>query len=147
MPVLVMRHQECVPARCVLGDDAQGPPLARAADPERHRVLQWLRLAPGVAQLEVAAIERRRLLRPEAAADAARLVQHVHPLADPREGDPVLVVLELVPRCAEAELEPSAGDVVDGRGHVREHGRVPVGDTDDDHPAANPRRVRRHGRQ
>jgi hypothetical protein len=61
----------------------------------------------------VAPFERRAVLGPESADDVAGLVEHVHSLADAREPDPVLLVLELVPGGAEAELKPPARDVVD----------------------------------
>jgi len=43
-----------------------------------------------------------------------------------RQRDAVGVALLLVPAGTKAELEPAAGDDVDGGGHVGQHGRVPV---------------------
>ena len=61
-----------------------------------------------------------------------------------RGRNPVLLVLELEPGGAHPQLEPAAGDVVDRRGHLRDHGRMPVRHAQDEHPAANAVRVRRH---
>jgi hypothetical protein len=92
----------------------------------------------------VPALEGRRLLRPEAAHDPAGFVEHVHPHADAREGNAVLLVLQLEPRRAHAELEPPARDVVDGGGHLRHDGRMPVRHAEHEHPAADAARVGRH---
>jgi hypothetical protein len=128
----------------VLGDDPQRAALAGPSDDERQVLLDRLRLEPSVLQLEMLALERRRLLRPEAPHDPARLVEHVHPHADARKWDSVLVVLELEPGGAHSELQPPAGHVVDRRGHLRHHRGVPIGHAQDEHRAANAARVSRH---
>src|SRR5215208_537735 len=120
VPVLVDVAVEGVPDVAVLGDGPERPALAGPADDKRQVVLDRLRLEASVLQLEVPALERRRLLRPEAPHDPARLVEHVHPYADARKRDSILVVLELEPGGPHPELQP---------------------------PAAHASRVRRHGRQ
>ena len=92
----------------------------------------------------MASFERRAMVRPETADDVAGLVEHVHSLADARERDPVLLVLELVPGGPEAELEPPARDVVDRRRLVRDDGGMPVRDAEDDHAATQPSRAGSH---
>ena len=144
VPVLVHVAVEHVPDIAVLGDDPQRPPFTRAADHKRQVLLHRFGLAASVLQLEVLALERRRLLRPEAPHDPAGLVEHVHPHADARERDAVLVVLQLEPGGAHPELQPATEYVVDRGGHLRHHGRMSVGHTKHQHPAPNPARVRRH---
>src|ERR671910_32917 len=144
VPVVIEVAVKRVPDVAVLGHDPQGAALAGAADYQRQGVLHRLRLEPRVLQLEVLALERRRLLRPQAPHDPTGLVEHVHADADPRERDAVLVVLELEPRRPHPELEPAIRDVVDGRGHIRDHRRVPVGHPEHEHAAAHAARVRRH---
>ena len=144
VPVVLEVAVEAVPDVAVLGDDPQRPALARAADHERQVLLQRLGLHLGVLELEVLALEAEPLLRPEAAQDVTGLVEHVHSHADAREGDPVLLVLDLVPGGAHPQLEPAARDVVDGGRHVRDDGRVAVGHAQHEHPAAHLARLRRH---
>src|SRR5215208_5206523 len=104
-------------------------------------LLDRLRLEAGVLQLEVPALERRRLLGPEAAHDPAGLVEHVHPHADARKWDAVLLVLQLEPRRAHAQLESSARYVVDRGGHLGDQRRVPVGHAEDEYGAPQAARL------
>jgi hypothetical protein len=56
-------------------------------------------------------------------------------------------VLVLGPAGPDAELEPAAGQVVDGRRHLRQHARVPVGVAGDRAADAHPLGQRRHAGQ
>src|SRR5207247_3290868 len=67
-----------------------------------------------------------------AADDLELLREKLHSDGSLREGKPVRAVLALVPAAADAELDPSARDVVDGHCGAGEHRRVPEGDGRDE---------------
>ena len=77
-----------------------------------------------------------------------------HASAEPLEPFPhgvernaVLAVLVLLPARAQAEHEAAAGHVVDGRGHLREHGRVAIRVAGDQRADADARHGRGQGRE
>jgi hypothetical protein len=87
------------------------------------RRLQRLGLTTRVAQLVVASVEGGGLLRPQRLHDRGGLAEHREALPERREWDPVLLVLELVPRAAHAQLNATAGHVVDGDGQASTAGQ------------------------
>jgi 3-hydroxyisobutyrate dehydrogenase-like beta-hydroxyacid dehydrogenase len=109
------------------GHGAQRTLPAAAADRDRRvRLLHWFRLAPGLGEPDVAAGERGDGLAQQQHDGLDTLVEPVEPLPQGRQVDAVGVALHLVPPGAQAEFQPSAGDDVDGSGHVGQHRRVPV---------------------
>ena len=64
----------------------------------------------------------------QAAEDGDALLQLVHAGADGREVDAVGLVLDLGPAGADPHRRPPAGDEVDGRDRLGQHGRVAVAD-------------------
>jgi 3-hydroxyisobutyrate dehydrogenase-like beta-hydroxyacid dehydrogenase len=101
--------------------------LPAPADGDRRvRPLHRLRFAPCVGELDVLPGERGGGLAQQADDGLDALVEAVEPLAQRRQVDPVCVALHLVPRRAQAQFQPAAGDDVHGRGHVGQHRRVPV---------------------
>jgi hypothetical protein len=135
-----------VPDIGVLGDDAEQPSLAAAADDNRKPGLKRLGPEAGLPQGIVASAEGDCLLRPEPAEDFAGLCEPVHPFSDGWQRDPILLLGVVVPGCAEADLEPATRDLVDRRGHGGEERRMPVDDPVDQGGAADPLRAGRHGR-
>ena len=113
--------------------------LAAAADADRRvRLLRALRLVAGVLELVVLAVEGRGLLGEQAGQHLAGLLEAVEALLDAAELDAVGAGLLLVPAGADAELEPAVGDDVERRGHVGQHGGMPVVDAGDQHADAQP---------
>ena len=64
------------------------------------------------------------VLGPRPDDDLDLLGEELEPLFRVEEREPVLDVLALVPACAHPDVDASAGDVVDGDGHPREHARM-----------------------
>src|SRR5690348_4380537 len=125
-PVLRAGH-DGVPLLGPAGHRAQGALLAAAADGDRRvGPLDRLRLASRVGERDVSPAERRDRLAQQADDGLDTLVEPVEPLTQRRQFDAVGVALHLVPPGAQADLQPSPGDDVHGRGHVRQHRRVPV---------------------
>ena len=118
-------HERHVPAVGVARRDAQRAALATAADPDREPRLQRAWLVARLAEGEPAALERGDLVV-EQAADACRaLLELVHARTDARKVDPIGVVLDLGPAGSEPDRGPAAGQEVDRRDRLGEHGRVP----------------------
>ena len=69
----------------------------------------------------VAALEVDGALPQQRADDREGLLEPRHAMV---EGEPEGAVLDLVPARAQAEHEPPAADLVDGRGELREDGRL-----------------------
>ena len=88
------------------------------------------------------AIEGEGPVRPRAQDHLQLLLEDVHPLARRREGEPVGLVLALVPTGAEPELHPAVRDVVGGDDRLGQHRRVAEGRGRDERPQAQ---RRRHG--
>jgi 3-hydroxyisobutyrate dehydrogenase-like beta-hydroxyacid dehydrogenase len=106
---------------------AQRALLAAAADRDRRvRLLDRLRLAPGLGELDVPAAERGRGLAQQPDDGLHALVEPVEPLLQRWQVDPVRVAFHLVPSSPEAEFQSAARDDVDGCGHVGQHRRVAV---------------------
>ena len=102
--------------------------LAGAADHDRRmRLLQRLRQAHRVGHGVVLAVHRRLRLREHAADDLAGLVERVEAAGHGLEVDAEVLVLELEPAGADAEVEAAAADVVERRRHLRGDARVAVG--------------------
>src|SRR6266545_6086157 len=98
----------------VLRDELERDLLPRSADPDRRmRLLYGLGLVDCPADLVVAALERRLVLRPHRFDDLQRLAQHAQPFR--RVGILVAVgtVLVVVPARADAEDEPAMAHHVD----------------------------------
>ena len=106
----------------------QRPLLAAAGDQDRQPVLQRRRLVGRVGQLEVPALEGRSARRGAATATTATVSsKRSDRSAGRQQVDAVGEVLVDLPAGAEPGDRAAAADVVDGRDHVRDHGRVPVG--------------------
>jgi hypothetical protein len=129
----------------VLGDDPQGALLSGAADHQRQSRLERRRFQLRVVEPVVLAVEAEAILGPEPAHYPTRLIEHVHPHAEPRERDSVLPVL-FEPGGADAVLSPTARDVVDRGRNLGGHRRVPVGDAGHENRDAHTRCLRRHRR-
>ncbi len=71
--------------------------------------------------------------------DLEGVLQQVEALCRRRERDPEFLVFLLEPGCAERQLEPTVGRVVDRHGLGRQHGRVPVGGPGDEQAEPDPR--------
>jgi hypothetical protein len=131
----VHSQREPVSVVGVARHEAKRPLLPAAAD-EDARPAGLDRAGPverGVDPVE-APLERRPLLGEHPSADRERLVQAVHPLADPREVEAVALVLRLVPGRPDPQDRPAARDDVQ-RGHgLGEKRRVAVGDAGDQRP-------------
>ena len=84
------------------------------------RLLQRLRLRRRILEDVVVAAEVDARLRPEPVHELELLGEHGEADARLREREAVGAVLALHPAGAEAELDPSAGDMVGGRDGVRE---------------------------
>jgi len=105
----------------VLRGDAQGHLLAASGDPERDALLLHRQRSHDRAlDLEVAAIEGRRALRPGLPHDLHALIEHAQPVADLGEAVAVGVPLVLVPAAADAHLDAAARHVVDRGCDLRE---------------------------
>src|SRR5438093_6353897 len=108
------------------GRRAQRELLAGATDPQRQPLLDGLRLAAGVMQLEELAVEVRYVFGEQRADALDALVEHAKPNGHGRERDAVRVVFTLVPAAPETEHDAPTGEVVESCHRVREHRRVPV---------------------
>src|SRR5204863_9620275 len=95
--IRVGREERYVPTVGMTGRRAQRELLARATDPQRQPLLDGLRLAPGVMQLEELAVEVRYAFGEQRADALDALVEHAKPNGHGRERDAVRVVLTLVP--------------------------------------------------
>src|SRR5439155_4334552 len=134
-----------VPAVGVPRRRAQRELLARAADPERQPLLDGLRLAAGVTQMEELAVEVGDVLGEQRAYALDPLVEHAEPNGDGWKRDAVRVVLALVPSAAEAEHDASTGEVVEGGHGVREHGGMAVAHRVHEASAGHPLGLEREG--
>src|SRR3954468_3766517 len=121
-----------VPHVGVLRDDAQQRGRAAADEHRRARPLNGLGIAERAFEPEVLAVDVERLGRgPEAPDDRARLGQGTDGVLLIVERQPVGLVLAPRQRMtrprrgADPEVEPTTGDDVDGRRHLREHRRRP----------------------
>ena len=116
-----------VPALGVSRGDARDDLRAAAADDDgRMRLLHRLGFGDRVLDLVEASLVGGTLLRPQRDEHAARFVQH--PRARRHIGHRHAQAPEriLIPSGAEADLEPTLRDVVDGRGDLREERGMPV---------------------
>src|SRR5581483_5843392 len=138
---LVGGDERYVPAVGVACRDAQRALLATAADPDRQLALHRLRLAVGVAQREVFALEVHGVLAQQQADAPHGFFEDVEPDAVGRERDAVRLVLVERPAGAETELRATAAQMVDGGDRVGEHGGVPVAGAVDERSAADAARV------
>ena len=120
----------------------QRPALSSAADADRRvGQLQGLRIAPGILQPDIAAAQGGGLVRQQPDDGLAPFLERVEALTQGGvEIDPVRGRLLFVPSGADAQLEPAARDDVEGRGHLRQHRRMPVGHAGHEHPHAQPLR-------
>ena len=105
-----------VPGVAVPGDD---PQHARAVCAKRQgwpRPLNGAGPKRGIAQTVVSALMACELVAEQAVHDLEGLFEAVDQLTPPWEGQPVHLMLWLVPACPESQLEPSARDVVHSDG-------------------------------
>ena len=86
-------------------------------------------------------------VREERPDDAERRLEPVEPFDDRRERDPERDVLRIVPAGAEADDESTAGDVVEDRQLLGQHGRVTEGGRQDGDPQPFPGNVVGQGSQ
>src|SRR5438067_7894586 len=129
-----------MPGVGVTGDDRQHQLFPAGTDPDgRVRSLDGFRVIARPCQLVVPSLEGGTVLRHQQADDLHALLQSLGPLPERWEGDPQLLVFRLVPGGAQAELEPAAGDVVDGDGLVRQNRWVAERDPGYKHPEPDPR--------
>src|SRR5690349_17932416 len=92
-------------------------PLTTGADPQRWiRLLDWLRIADRLAHRVVATFEGSARMGPQRSQDLQRLTQA--PNAMIQALNAIHLVLGLRPRGSDAELQSSAGEVVDRDGDL-----------------------------
>src|SRR5438132_787753 len=135
-----------VPAVRILGRRPERALLALAADPDGQTLLDGLRIAARVVEVEVLALEVRDGLIEEHAQDLHRFLEMILADADPLEGDAETLVLVLMPARADAQLAAAAREVVDGADGLGEHARVPVVDADHERTDLHMLGVERDGR-
>ncbi len=123
-----------------------------ADDDRRVRALDGLGVAERTGEVEVGAVEVERLgLGPQPADDRAGLGEALHGVVEVVEGQAVRVVLAPGQRVAgararaDAEVEPAAGDDVDGRGDLGQHRGRPEAVARHEQPEAQPVRLRGEG--
>ena len=120
------RRRSCATSRSVLRSPL--PPM-RICGPRR---LDRRRAADRLVEPVVLALVRPVVVAPHLEADLHRLLQPLEALADRRERHAEPEVLALVPRRADAELGPAAGEHVE-RGHrLGQQPRVAVGHAGDE---------------
>ena len=112
--------------------DRQHPRTA-AADHQR-RSPRGRREQHGVVHAAVPSVERDAFSREQPADDLERLLE---PRDAVIERHTERVELRSVPSCPEAEDETSAADLVDRRGHLREHGRLVEAGARDQRPQSD----------
>ena len=116
-------------------------PRPRAADGVRGRPgtstgFGW---NSGLADRTRCAVERPAVrLAPQAVQDRQLVLHQVRALLDRRERQPELAVLELVPAGADADLDPAAAHLIDGRHDLGEDARVPERDRRHQHAQTDP---------
>src|SRR5207342_2494409 len=99
--------------------------LAASRDPQWNAiVLQRFRLNYRTVHLIVLAIERHRPVAPGIAHDLHALVEPAQPHTGRRKAVTVCTPLVFVPTAADAHLDATAGNDVDGSGHLRQIDRV-----------------------
>jgi len=125
MSVFGGRVVVAVPPVRILSDDAEGAPLAPAADhQDRWRV--GYGDTKGIFDAVVRAGEGRRAALPERRDDRSRLVQLRDALVGRGESIAVGVVLGLGVARAEAEDEPPAGEELERRRDLRRQRRIAI---------------------
>ena len=118
---------EHVPLLRPAGRGPQGAGPAAPADGDRRvGPLHRLGLAAGLGEPDVLSVQRGRLLGEQGDDRLHALIEAVEALLQRRQLDAVGVAFQLVPAGAQAQFQPAAGDDVGGRGHVRQHGGMPV---------------------
>ena len=120
---LGLERGEIVPDVRVPGDDAHEAALAAAADQDR-RPADRFRLADGVPDDAVLALERRPLLGPETAEHLRRFLEGAEPGAERRKRAAIRLELGGEPAGPEPHDRAAAGDVVDRRHLLGQDGRV-----------------------
>ena len=109
------------------------------------RLLDGLGRKRRLYEVVVGAGEARVVFRPQLGDDGERFPETLRALLGAVEGNAVGVMLELLPAGANAEVEPAAAHVIDGRRHLRQHRGIPVGVAGDEDAEPNPLRLRREG--
>ena len=112
--------------------EPQRPPLARAADEDRHALLQRPRVAGRRLDRRRAALEARRARAPHQRQQLERVLEAGVALAQRREVPAVEAVLALEPGGAEAAHRAAAGEHVERRDDLRQVGDVAVRDAGDE---------------
>src|SRR6266576_112787 len=125
-----------VPHVGVARSRAQRALLASATDQYRQPLLDRAHQDFGILEVIELAVERDPLAVHELANDLRRLRKTIGAFAWRAEIDSVRVVLESIPGGADPEDRASARDVVERRGHVREHRGMAVRDARDETPDA-----------
>src|SRR5713226_4447686 len=105
------------------------------------RLLDGFRVGDRVLEVVVASLEGRSLLGEQRLDDAQRFAQASDPVVEALK--PVHLVFDLRPRGADAELQPPAGQMIDGHGLLGEERRVAIGVAR--HKAADPDSLGRLG--
>ena len=112
----------------MLGDHAQHGGRASADQDRRVGALDGLGVAERPGELDVGALEVERFgLGPQPPDHGARFGEAPHGVGEVVVGQAVRFILAPGPRdggpraCADTEVEPSAGDDVDGRGDLGQH--------------------------
>lgn len=132
--VVGRRQKDTVPLRGVARDQRQRPSRPVATDEDgRAAGACRARQQDGIAQAVVVAVERDRCV-------AVQQPRHnLQPLFEAGKARPhveqlpaVVGVFACLPARAEAQRQPPAGQVIDGRGHARRQCRVAEGDGRDE---------------
>src|SRR5699024_5304522 len=123
---------------------AQGDLLPTTGDPQRQAArLEGEWTGDGAVDVVVPAVEGDLTGAPGLAHDLHALLEHLQPLAGPREAVAVGAPLMLVPARTDAHLEPPAAHVVDRGGRLGQVHRRAVGHAGAHLPEAHPLGARR----
>ena len=97
--------------------------LARTADHDgRVRLLHWTRMIVGFLYGEVASVVSRLLLCPHCLNQLDSVMKLIETFSVGGIGISMGVIFRALPARADAKDEPSVTDVVEGRGHLGQHG-------------------------
>src|SRR5579875_459167 len=137
-----------VPDIGIFSHNAQGQLLPTPTNDERWvGLLDGLGFATGIFELIILAIKIGYGLRPQQFDDFAGLTQAADALAWLIEWDTVHVALKLIPACADAKVQASMRNLIDGRAYLCQHCRVAINIAGDHQSKAHALRPRCQGAQ
>ena len=127
-----LRRREQIAGVRVLRDEAEGFLLAHAADHDRRTgPREALGTVERVLEDETLPREAALVVTPHPRAELERVLEPLEPFGERRERDAESASFLLVPRRADPEHGPAAGEHVERRDRLCEDSRVPVHDAGD----------------